>query len=31
MVDESLIQDTVKAGHLRKATIRRLIRANCIG
>ena len=26
MVDESLIQDTVKAGHLRKATIRRLIR-----
>jgi Asp/Glu/hydantoin racemase len=26
LVDESLIQDTVKAGHLRKATIRRLIR-----
>jgi Asp/Glu/hydantoin racemase len=26
VVDESLIQDTVKAGHLRKATIRRLIR-----
>jgi Asp/Glu/hydantoin racemase len=26
VVDESLIEDTVKAGHLRKATIRRLIR-----
>ena len=26
LVDESLIQDTVRAGHLRKATIRRLIR-----
>jgi len=25
MVDESLIQDTVKAGHLRKASVRRLI------
>jgi Asp/Glu/hydantoin racemase len=25
MVDESLIQDTVRAGHLRKATIRRMV------
>ncbi len=25
MVDESLIQDTVKSGHLRKATVRRLV------